>query len=174
MVDRSRPRAFWRCVLCVTVVVLMGGGATACGRVRADVASQAAPPAVTVSPVMRAKVDHTPTIRVGERDYDKTSEAGTSVTEDDVLRPLGPFTVPYGNVPEALEPRIAYEVRGLDPTRYVAFRTQPSTATTVLDGRPREFKTTGWALAIAVGVRAGDELCPYIRAEFKKANNCPS
>jgi hypothetical protein len=116
-------------------------------------------------------------IRVRGKNYSVVGEANTRLTDADIEAALGPYQAPK-TWSAAVQPWTAHRVRNLDPARYLAVRTALTTVTVDLgtpgNPQPREFSTTGWALALGLGATIGPEVCPYLRPEFKQANSCPA
>src|SRR5687767_13210421 len=117
---RHADRRWSACAALILVAVALVG----CGDARAagpsagprsgSVITPTQPPSGSAKP----KIDYPGFIEVQDRLYDPINEAATQITDDLIGSPLGPFSVVYANMSPP-QPWIAYEVRGLDPARYV-------------------------------------------------------
>lgn len=129
-------------------------------------------------------IDITPDPRsdflLGDVAYANLTDVAFLVSDEDIVQPLGSFT-PAPGFTLALEPWIAFEVRGLDPARYVAFRSQQFPVEFIwTDGtgnlQRTVIRSNGWSLARASGLARGPDatVCRYARVEFRIVVGCPA
>lgn len=132
--------------------------------------------ACTPARLVELPVEDPPLIWLGDREY----RAGLSavmlqVADADIVGPIGSFTT-SGPPLQDLASDTAYQIRGLDPSRYLAYKVEPATAVEVgggSDGQWREeFQTTGWVVAYAPGSLPDPAICPYLREKWRPSLGC--